>query len=228
MSDIETDIIEITPDEGRRSDPVKGSPKVIHQQSSGQLHVVTGPMYSGKTSRLNSKLTEIADSIPSYKVLRISYAKDVRITAGVDVENCITSHSSSFRGLTSKIDVQIVSELDEVVADGYDVIGVDEAQFYKGLKNIVIEWLNQGKMIYLSSLDAYSNGELCGEITSLLPEAKTFVKVTATCKFCIEQGIVREAIKTASLVEKKDDVQIGGEQIYSPACLDCHRIHSHG
>lgn len=201
------------------------SPKITPQGSIGQCHVRVGPMFSGKTGHLNAELTRWADST-HYKVLRVNYVKDVRETTSVDLKTGITSHSSSFKGLSDAIDIQKVGSIDEVRTDGYDVIGIDEAQFYTDLKTYVIKWLHEGKIIYITGLDSYSNGKICQVIADLLPYANSFSKLTANCKFCMERHIMRPAIMTASNIKKTSDIQIGGMSEYSPVCFECHCEHN--
>jgi len=201
------------------------SPKITPQGSIGQCHVRVGPMFSGKTGHLNAELTRWADSTP-YSVLRVNYTKDIRETKSVDKKSGITSHSSSFKGFSDSIAIQTVSSIDDVNADNYDVIGIDEAQFYLDIKSYVIKWLHEGKIIYITGLDSYSNGNIAQVIVELLPYASTFSKLTANCRFCMERHIMRPAIMTASNIKKKNDVQIGGLNEYSPVCFECHCQHN--
>jgi thymidine kinase len=190
-----------------------------------ECHIRVGPMFSGKTGFMNAELTRLADSTP-WKVLRISYIDDIRETAGVDVINRITSHSSSFKGLSDNIDVQMVKCLREVKAKDYHVIGIDEGQFYPDLYESVMKWMKAGKRIYVSSLDSYSNGKLAGQVSKLLPYSNSFIKLTANCTYCMGKGIIRDAVLTTCEFNKETDVHIGGSDKYSPACFNCHREHN--
>lgn len=190
-----------------------------------ECYIRVGPMYSGKTGFMNAELTRLADSTP-WKILRISYIDDIRDTAGIDENNRITSHHSSFKGLSDKIDVQIVRHLADVKSDGYHVIGVDEGQFYDDLYDNVMKWMNDGKRVYVSSLDSYSNGKLAGQVCQLLPVSNSFVKLTANCFYCMNDGIIRAAVLTVCEVNKDTDVHIGGSDSYRPACYECHRDHN--
>lgn len=201
------------------------SPKITPQGPIGQCHVTVGPMFAGKTGHLNAELTRWADST-HYTVLRINYSKDIRDTTSIDHKSGITSHSSSFRGISDKIAIQTVSDLEEAHVDDYDVIGMDEAQFYTGIKKYVLRWLRDGKIIYVTGLDGFSNGELFGEITQLLPYATTFSKLTATCKFCMESSILRCAIMSASIKKRDGSVCVAGQNQYSAACFECHELHN--
>ena len=142
--------------------------------------------------------------------LRISYAKDKRVVPGIDKKNGVTTHNSQFVRMSTKGGIEIVNSLSEVNVDEYLVIGVDEGQFYPDLVKIVTSWVNNGKLVYISSLDSDSDGNLFGDITKLLPISSSFKKLTARCVFCLEEGHVVEAIITASLHKKDSQVLVAG------------------
>lgn len=204
----------------------------------GELHIYVGPMQSGKTDKLSYVLTRIADSTPM-KVTRLSYEKDIRDVASVDISKRITSHSSSRRMLSDKIDVQIIKSLIEANVEDYEVIGIDEAQFYNNLQEIVEEWvLRKKKIVHIASLDAWSSGQRCGHVVDLLPICTTFEKLTALCDYCMESNNrVSVGTMTACNIVKDGDIVIAGTQssngsgsgklgIYNSACLECHLLYN--
>lgn len=202
----------------------------------GELHIYVGPMQSGKTTKLNYELTCKADSTPM-KVTRLSYEKDVRDVAGVDSSKRITSHSSSFKMLSDKIEVQIISSLEEANVEDYEVIGIDEAQFYNNLQEIVEEWvLRKKKIVYIASLDAWSSGKRCGQAADLIPICSTFKKLTALCDYCMKfNNRVSVGTMTACNIMKEGDIVISGSQssdgsgklgTYNSACLECHLLYN--
>jgi len=204
------------------SESTRLSPTIFYNQRAGELHIRVGPMFSGKTVYLNAQLTNWADGPHNVNVLRIGHSMDIRKTAGFDAKNNITSHSSSFATLSSKINTKSTDDLDKIDIENFDIIGIDEAQWFKELAKTVINWLNQGKIIYISSLDAYSNGNVCGEATQLIGYCSTFKKLTADCVYCSELSHRRPAIITASRIKKNGNIHVGGSAEYAPACLNCH------
>ena len=204
---------------------IKVKSPVVYHQNSGQCHIRVGPMCSGKTLWLNNRLTLAADT--QLTVLRISHQKDQRLTAGMDKKNGVTSHHSQFIRLSTKVNNIVVTSLAKVEVDDYQVIGIDEGQFYPDLVPSVKQWVReQGKIVYVSSLDADSNGNLFGGVSQLMPIAQTFKKKTARCTFCLVEGKVTPAIITARLVNKGGQTLVGGLDTYSPACLVHHGQHN--
>jgi len=104
----------------------------------GHLKLIPGPMWAGKSTFINSELTVHADL--DYTTLYINHSIDNRVTERSD--DIVTTHSSSFRELSHKIDKIKVSRLSDVDVDKYDVIGIDEGQFFDDIYEVVIDWVN--------------------------------------------------------------------------------------
>ena len=97
-------------------------PKLEELEEPGKLEkIILGPMFSGKTTELNSGLTIRADLGES--VAYINHIKDTRS------KNIMSTHSSCLKlsPLITYIEVECLSEVD---ISKYRVIGVDEFQFF--------------------------------------------------------------------------------------------------
>ena len=155
--------------------------------SWGYLAMAIGPMRAGKTQWLFHHLTQCADL--NRTVLYIGYASDNR----TDVNSCnhgITTHSSGGVILSPAITRVKTSYLNELDVIKYDVIGIDEAQFYSDLIPSVTKWLHQGKRIYVAGLDGDYEMKPIGSVLSLIPLATMVTKsstdsyVTKRCLHC--------------------------------------------
>jgi thymidine kinase len=180
-------------------------------------------MCSGKTLKINNKLTRDADT--GLKVLRIAHSSDVRNTASVDSENNITTHHSEFVKLSSKIKSMAASRLSEIDVSQYHSIGIDEGQFFPDLYETVKKWvMDSGKIVYIASLDADSDLNLFGQVTKLIPISEKVTKKTARCVSCQQNkngSLITPAITTVCTVKKNGQTLIGGLESYSPSCLNC-------
>jgi len=200
----------------------------------GQLHIRVGPMCSGKTVWLNHMLTRAADTKKRCSVLRISHAKDIRKTAGMDHNNKVTSHCSQFSGISKNVNNILVDRLTDIDVQDYHVIGIDEAQFYPDLVKSIKSWvLHKNKLVYISALDVTSEGQLFGDTTKLIGISTSFQKLNAICEQCLyEREEVDQvdplhdppAIITDCMVKKSCSVLVGGTDIYKPTCLRHHSL----
>ena len=192
-------------------------------KKAGYLSVFTGPMFSGKTSMVESKITCYADIFEGRRVLMVNSILDKR-----DEENLISCHSSSYTGLSRKIDVVTVLHLADVNAEKYSVIGVDECQFFDDLVPRVEQWLTEGKHIYCAGLDSDANLKRFGHIHELLYLADDFVKLNACCSLCLNEGNDMLALnnmtkapftgRRVGIQPGKEQIDVGAEEKYLPLC----------
>lgn len=182
----------------------------------GSLTVFTGPMFSNKTSHLISNITCCADISEKHKTTLINHSFDNR-----DEEHKVSSHSSTYKGLSDKVVVQSCSNLKDADVDDFCTIGIDEAQFFGDLVETVEKWLNKGKHIVVSGLDSGANGKIFGHIHELLHLADSFTKLSAVCTICLEEtGNIVPAPFTCKRSSNGKLVDIGNCDKYYPTCRE--------
>ena len=169
----------------------------------GELHLIVGCMFSGKTTRL----INIANSFKSIdrKVIIINYKEDTRYSS-----NRVTSHDLN----SSTVDTIFLENIDSYVFTEMDVICINEAQFFKGLKNYCIRAVNAGKIVYVSGLDGDFKQDKFGEIIDLIPICDSIEKLSALCKLC-KNG--NKAFFTQRITKETTQKLIGTHQ-YIPVC----------
>jgi len=184
----------------------------------GSLHVYTGPMFSGKTSRVIREITLLADISELNKVIFINNILDVRDDA------CnISSHSSSYKGVSNKIMAVKAEKLSDIDVTDYTIIGIDEGNFYEDLYDTIKQWISQGKEIYCAGLDSDYKMNNFGKIHELLPISDSFIKLNALCYNCNLKGYRINAPFT----KKKNTldnsiIDVGGFDKYYASCRNCH------
>jgi len=148
----------------------------------GTLSVRAGPMWSGKSTWLNGKLTLFADT--GFSVLKITHSKDERPMV-TNSDNAGSTHNSSYNSLSDKISTIKCSNLAAIDVAKYTIIGIDEGQFFPDLKDSVQRWVEAlNKHVFVVGLDGDSFRNKFGQILDLVPIADEFVKLTAYCKLC--------------------------------------------
>ena len=175
-------------------------------QLSGIIHLIIGPMFSGKTTEL-FRLTK-QNILAGKQVIVIKYAKDNRY----DTATASTHDKYKMEALSALSIAQVY----EAIA-GYDVIGIDEGQFFTDIAKYAQILANSGKMVIISAL----NGDFCQQpfqtITALFPLAERVDKLSAVCKNCGHAASF--TYRTNSCKERE---LIGGEEMYQAVCRHCY------
>ena len=177
--------------------------------------VIFGPMFSGKTTEMCKSLTEMADI--GFKVLLINHSFDDR-----DV-GPISTHNSTYTSLSRRVSYTKSRDLD-IDVSSFDVIGIDEGQFFGERILVVREWVMAGKRVIISSLDGDFRMNNFGNVHELISicDPGGVVKLGAKCKKCLELGRLEDAGFTFRQVDGGDLIEIGGSDKYIPLCLKCH------
>jgi len=173
---------------------------------NGRLELILGPMFSGKSTELikNVRLNKIL----SKKVLVLKPIIDNRYDS-----NRIVSHNKD------KEDCIAVSDLIDIKDDfikSYDVIIIDEGQFFKSLKLRVLKWTEMFyKYVIVGGLDGDYQRNPIGEILDLIPYADKYHKFCALCKYCNDGT---KAIFSKRISNFGDQILIGSDDYYVPVC----------
>ena len=79
----------------------------------------------------------------------------------------------------------------------FDVLGIDEGQFFSDIVEVAEEAANNGKIVIISSLQGTFLRGVFPNILALLPKCEKIKKLTAICKLCKESASF--TFRTASL-----------------------------
>jgi len=165
------------------------------------LNLIIGPMFSGKTTEL-LRIAKRLQSI-NLKVLLLNYYEDTRYS-----NSEMSTHDKDGLPCT------FIKHFDNLNYDEYDVICINEAQFFSKLVPFCKKVLSKNKTLYVSGLDGDYKQEKFGEILDLVPLCDTITKLNAFCKIC-KDGTA--AHFTKRLVTNKTQKLIGTDE-YIPVC----------
>jgi thymidine kinase len=98
----------------------------------------------------------------------------------------------------------------------YDVIGIDEVQFFGNVVDPCTQLAASGKIIIACGLDADHARRPFGCVPQLIAVAEDVVKLAAVCK------CGADAAFTLRTVEATEIVLIGGKDKYRPVCRKCY------
>lgn len=191
--------------------------------------VFVGCMMSGKSIANITESTRWVDVIGG-KGLYISSNIDTR-----DPINIVSSNSSSYKGLSDKFDIIQVSHLlevkEKVNIDTYDILSIDEINFFDDLEEFVKFLLSKGKFVICSGLDTNWLGEDFGQVKELLKISTEFTKLHAKCAWCVKDmshrnvKLVPNACRTGKISGSNEKIEVGGKDKYIPLCLEHHYEH---
>jgi len=177
---------------------------------TGWIEVIAGCMFSGKTEELIRRLRRAM--IARQKVIVFKPKIDNRYS-----EREIISHSE--QSLPSEV-VEDASEILEL-AKNAQVVGIDEAQFFKmNIIDVVNKLANEGKRVIVAGLDQDYRGQPFEPMPQLLAIAEYITKTHAICVVC-----GNPATRTQRKTLSKDRVVVGASDIYEARCRKCHTIY---
>jgi len=172
----------------------------------GQIQVILGPMFSGKTTELLRRIRRF--TIAKRKCVVIKYNKDTRYDA-----ECAATHD---RQTEKAISAGTLSEVPSSVLSNADVVGVDEGQFFSDIVEFSENIANQGKVVIVAALDGTFERKPFGAILGLIPLAEQVIKLSAVCMLCNEEAAFTKRLSGEMKVEV-----IGGQDKYISTCRRC-------
>ncbi|GMI72260.1 thymidine kinase 1b [Hibiscus trionum] len=190
--------------------PSRQSHTETTQSSSpcGEVHVIVGPMFAGKTTSLLRRIQAESNSGRTVAVIKSNkdtrYGLDSIVTHdGMKLPCWALENLSSFR-----------QKIGKDAYDQLDVIGIDEAQFFEDLYDFCCEAADHdGKTVIVAGLDGDYLRRSFGSVLDIIPLANTVMKLTARCELC-----GKKALFTLRKTDEKQTELIGGADVYMPVC----------
>ena len=172
----------------------------------GWIEVVCGSMFSGKTEELIRRLKRAEFAKQSVEIFKP--AVDTRY----DEEEVVSHDSNAIRSTPVPASSNIL-----LLAEGVEVVGIDEAQFFDmGLVAVCNQLADQGARVIIAGLDMDYTGKPFGPIPHLLATAEYVTKVHAICMQC------GDLANHSHRFEGSDSlVQLGEKDSYEPLCRSC-------
>tara|TARA_B100000925_G_scaffold218258_1_gene167182 strand:+ start:51 stop:644 length:594 start_codon:yes stop_codon:yes gene_type:complete len=137
----------------------------------GWIEVICGSMFSGKTEELLRRVRRA--KLAKQKIKIFKPKQDVRYS-----KKKVTSHDNN--SIKSK-PINSPSKILEI-AEKFDVIGIDEAQFFdESIVEVCNKLADSGKRVIVAGLDMDYMGKPFGPMPNLLAIAEYVTKVHAIC-----------------------------------------------
>lgn len=186
------------------------------EKNEGYLEVIMGPMYASKTSYLLKELNIYTEL--NLKVMYINSELDTRDERSFSTHNPLINSIGKIDGYKSKT----LTGLYETALT-YDVIGIDEAQFFEDLESFVVEMVEtRQKRVFVAGLSSDFLREPFKNIYSVLPLADKIEHLKSACSSCIKNRIYKTALFSKRIIQNDEQVVIGGKDAYIPVCRACY------
>tara|TARA_Y100000591_G_C21550806_1_gene553604 strand:+ start:103 stop:693 length:591 start_codon:yes stop_codon:yes gene_type:complete len=179
--------------------------------SNGSITLITGPMWSGKTSELYKMLNMYQGVFQEGEIILIRFKsadnrdESERVLPGLDKRIKIIS--------TSELNIQLFSN----IMDKIKVVGIDEGQFFNDLRGMCLSLSDTYmKNVIVSGLNGDFKRNEFSEISSLIPVVDNIILKHSLCCECKDgtKGIF--SIKTTN--KGDDQIEIGGGDLYKTMC----------
>ena len=179
----------------------------------GKLHLIMGPMYSGKTSEL-IRLANRAKIIGK-KILSINHKSNDRY------DGKICSHDrNSFEHDIKVFSLNEIGNLENY--NNPDIIIIDELQFYDDCYNWIINVLDNNNIeIICSCLNGDFKRENFNSILGLIPHAEEITKLSALCVKCNDGT---NANYSKRIIKNDEQKLVGSTEAYIAVCR-YHYLH---
>ena len=141
------------------------------KEQFGWIEVICGSMFSGKTEELIRRLKRAQFAKQKVEIFKPSI--DVRYD-----EALVVSHDANEIRSTP---VPAAANI-PILADGCDVVGIDEAQFFDDeIVRVCNDLANKGVRVIVAGLDMDFKGNPFGPMPNLMATAEYVTKVHAVC-----------------------------------------------
>ena len=171
-----------------------------------RIEIIMGCMFSGKSTELIRRLKR--HRAINESILVINSAKDTR-----SANEVIKTHNSDTFECVKVSDLSLLEPID------VDVVAIDEAQFFTGLREFVQRVSPRVKRIILAGLDGDFLQRPFGEIFDIIPLADEVLKLHALCMVCNDGTL---APFTRRFCEDTTTQElVGDHDMYKAVCREC-------
>jgi len=200
------------------------------RRGRGAVHLITGPMFSGKTSALMREVER--ERRNGRVVFVIKSALDVE-RFGDGARGTLMTHdgrtlereAEEEELMGGAVHVCTLGGFDELQDDDLllhrdaEVVAIDEAQFMANLVPFVEHCAEMlGQVVYVAGLDGDFRRRKFGQVLDLVPLCDSVTRLKGQCATCGQPSLFSRRI----VADETSVVSVGGADKYAPACRVCY------
>ena len=190
---------------------------MIENRKFGWIECICGSMFSGKSEELLRRVKR--GVIAKQNVLLFKPFIDNRYE-----ENKVSTHNGN---TFESVNIDKSEEIYDYIKDKkYDIIGIDEVQFFdENIVEVINNLADDGVRVIVAGLDMDFKAEPFYPMPKIMAISEMVTKLHAVCNKC-----GKEASRSQRLINgepaKYDDpiVVIGASESYEARCRHCHEI----
>lgn len=182
--------------------------RTFHDRARGQIEVITGGMFSGKSEELVRRLRRAVIAGQKIQVFK------PRLDTRHGTERLVTRDNRELAATAVADSGEIRARLEE----GAQVVGIDEAQFFdQELAALVNALADSGVRVIVAGLDLDYLRRPFGPMPQLLALAEYVDKMHAVCVRC-----GAPAHYSQRLAGGGEQLQVGDTDLYEARCRSCY------
>lgn len=185
-------------------------------EKMGQIEIICGPMFAGKTEELIRRVN------------RLEYARKKYLVFKPEIDNRysnteIVSHSNYRK---KSIAIKDAKQILEYPVEDLDAVIIDEVQFFSENVIQIAEYLaDKGLRVICGGLDCDFKGSPFRIVADLLARAESVTKLSAICNVCGLPATRTQRIIDGHPAYEDDPVLlVGAKEAYEPRCRKCHTV----
>lgn len=182
----------------------------------GWIEVICGSMFSGKSEELIRRIK------------RAQFAKQKIAVFKPEIDNRYSSKEVTSHNGTKVIAIPVASSahIKEFDKSGYDIIAIDEVQFFDAqIIETVMALANEGFRVILAGLDQDFRGEPFGPMPQLMAIAEHVTKLQAVCTVCGSPASRTQRLINGTPAGYDDPIiLVGASEAYEARCRQHHEV----
>ena len=185
-------------------------------EKMGQIEIICGPMFAGKTEELIRRANRLEYAKKKYLVFKPTIDDRYSTTE-------IVSHSKYRK---NSISVKRSEQILGYITDEIKAVIIDEVQFFdENIINVAEYLADKGLRVICGGLDCDFKGNPFPIVANLLARAESVTKLNAICNVCGNPATRTQRIIDGQPAYEDDPIiLVGATEAYEPRCRCCHRV----
>lgn len=190
---------------------------MFENRKVGWIECICGSMFSGKSEELLRRIKR--GIIAKQNVLLFKPSIDDRYS----LDKVSTHNGNSYESIS-------ISSADEIYKfinnKKYDIIGIDEIQFFdSNIVKVINKLADDGIRVIVAGLDMDFKGEPFYPMPEIMAISEIVTKLHAVCSVCGNEASISQRLINGEPASYNDPVVvIGASESYEARCRHCHKV----